>query len=88
MLQFASVQDLVQFFTLHPFEIEVKLRPMNVTDHYNKCKKQIQKGVPAVHSVQVSDRVYHIYDPVYYTNNYAEFSVDYYLVSFKLHAVF
>ena len=58
MLQFASVQDLVQFFTRYWCEIGVKLRPMNVTDHYNKCKKQIQKGNPAVHSVQVSDRVY------------------------------
>ena len=34
VLQFASVQDMVLFFTLHPFEIGVKLRPMNVTEHH------------------------------------------------------
>ena len=34
VLQFASVQDMVHFFTLHPFEIGVKLKPMNVTEHY------------------------------------------------------
>ena len=39
VLQFASVQDLVHFSTLHSIEIGVKLRPMNVTDH-QKQKKQ------------------------------------------------
>ena len=44
VLQFASVQDLVHFFTLHSFEIGVKLRPMNVTEHYQL--QQQQNGSP------------------------------------------
>ena len=49
VLQFVSVQDLVHFFTLHTFDIGVKLRPMNVTDHL-KQKKQEKMDAPEVHS--------------------------------------
>lgn len=64
ILQFASVQDLVHFFTLHPLDSGVTLRPMNVTEYnYMKHKEQIRMcHVPAVESdSQVSDVRYNYY---------------------------
>ena len=62
VLQFASVQDLVHFFTQHSFEIGVKLIPMNVTEH---CQfgQQLSNGGPlcARPLSQVSDDHSHLY---------------------------
>lgn len=63
VFQFASVQDLVHFFTLYPLDSGVTLRPMNVTEYYMKLKEQIRKGAPAVESdSQVSDVRYTIHN--------------------------
>ena len=62
MLQFASVQDLVHFFTLHPLVSGVTLRPMNVTEYCAKHKEQMRMGAPAEESdSQVSDVRYIIH---------------------------
>ena len=64
MLQFASVQDLVHFFTLHPLPVVsgVTLRPMNVTEYCAKHKEQMRMGAPAEESdSQVSDVRYIIH---------------------------
>ena len=55
VLQFASVQDLVHFFTLHSFEIGVELRPMNVTEHYQLQQQQNGSPPTTYSNLQVSD---------------------------------
>ena len=63
VFQFASVQDLVHFFTLYPLDSGVTLRPMNVTEYYMKLKEQKRMGAPAVESdSQVSDVRYTIHN--------------------------
>ena len=61
LLQFVTIQDLVHFYTLHSFEIEVKLKTMNVTEHY-KLRRQKYRSVniPAVKSDSQVSEVHYI----------------------------
>ena len=55
ILQFPSIEDLVHFFTLHSFGIGVKLKEMNVTEHYQL--QQQQHGSPVCSDSQVSEAI-------------------------------